>query len=140
MLEVADVGRLALPLSDEQAAAVRAVAEQTPYGKGSATLADTAVRRSWQLEPAQVVVANSDEWARKLARGVRLAAEGLGLPPQNVQVGRGRVSGCCLPGCCQAATALPPPHPFPGVTSAAQTAYAIAHLCQQPHGDSRPWV
>lgn len=80
------VGRLELPLSAAQAEALGAVATQAPCGKGTATLLDLSVRRSLQLEPAQLAIANGAEWGGKLARSVKLAAQGLGLPAADVQV------------------------------------------------------
>jgi hypothetical protein len=46
---VEGVGRLALPLSKEQAAALKAVAEQAPHGRGLHTVVDTAVRDAHQV-------------------------------------------------------------------------------------------
>lgn len=128
-LPLQGVGRLALPLSPAQAEALAAVATPAPYGKGTATLLDASVRSSLQLEPEQLAIAKSEEWAAKLARAVKLAAEGLGLPPAGVKVrqlpgrlGRvqlgGVVSASCLPsGVAPAGVALclpsswPPPCP-----------------------------
>lgn len=87
------VGRLALPLSAEQAQALAAVATPAPCGKGTATLLDPTVRRSLQLEPAQLAVANGEEWGARMARAVKLAAEGLGLPAAHVKVCGCRVHG-----------------------------------------------
>lgn len=79
------VGALHLPLSPAQADALVAVATPAPYGKGTATLLDQSVRRSLQLEPEQLSIANQEEWSGKLARAVKHAAEGLGLPPLDVK-------------------------------------------------------
>ena len=56
-ISVQGVGPIALPLLPEQARALVAVAEQAPYGKGPETLVDTAVRRTWQIEPDRVRIA-----------------------------------------------------------------------------------
>jgi hypothetical protein len=48
-VEVDGVGRLALPLSEEQARALAAVAQQAPYGLGTQTLVDPGVRRTLQV-------------------------------------------------------------------------------------------
>ena len=53
-LEVAGVGPIALPLLPAQAEALVAGAELAPYGRGSDTLVDTSVRRTWQVDAAQV--------------------------------------------------------------------------------------
>lgn len=44
------VGRLGLPLSREQAATLKSVAEQAPHGKGLRTVVDTAVRDAFQVD------------------------------------------------------------------------------------------
>lgn len=46
---VEGVGQLALPLCPEQAATLRAAAEQAPYGKGMDTVVDTGVRNALQV-------------------------------------------------------------------------------------------
>ncbi|NOQ65545.1 MAG: 2OG-Fe(II) oxygenase, partial [Methyloprofundus sp.] len=48
-LEVDQVGRISLPLLATQAEQLIEVAERAPYGKGYATLIDTEVRRTWQI-------------------------------------------------------------------------------------------
>lgn len=48
-LSVSGVGRLGLPLSREQAATLKAAAEQAPHGKGLRTVVDTAVRDAFQV-------------------------------------------------------------------------------------------
>jgi hypothetical protein len=48
-ITVAGVGQLALPLSKEQAAGLKAVAEQAPHGKGMQTVVETAVRDAYQV-------------------------------------------------------------------------------------------
>jgi hypothetical protein len=46
---VEGVGRLSLPLLPAQAAAMKAVAEQAPHGRGLRTVVDTAVRDAYQV-------------------------------------------------------------------------------------------
>jgi len=67
-----------LPLLPVQAAQLIAIAERAPCGRGEQTLVDTAVRRSWQLNPDQVRIRGSG-WARTLESIVARAAEGLGV-------------------------------------------------------------
>ena len=50
-LEVNRVGRIALPLLPIQAEQLVKIADRAPYGKGYETLVDTAVRRTWQIQP-----------------------------------------------------------------------------------------
>jgi hypothetical protein len=57
-LEVAGVGRIALPVP-AQVAALIAAAERAPYGRGAQTLVDTAVRRTWQIGAEAVRIAGT---------------------------------------------------------------------------------
>lgn len=49
-LFVHDVGDVAMPLSESQASQLIAKARQAPYGRGSDTIVDTAVRNTWGLD------------------------------------------------------------------------------------------
>ncbi len=53
-LAVDGVGPIALPLLPLQAEQLKAVAEQAPYGRGTETLIDTAVRNTWQIDAERV--------------------------------------------------------------------------------------
>ena len=77
-LEVAGVGPIALPLLPVQAQQLIAVAEQAPYGRGEATLVDTTVRRTWQIDPERVQIGGR-HWEQTLADIVARAAAGLGV-------------------------------------------------------------
>jgi hypothetical protein len=77
-LEVDGVGPIALPLLPAQAAALVAVAEQAPYGRGSDTLVDTDVRRTWQIA-AERVQLGGRHWDQDLADIVARCAAGLGI-------------------------------------------------------------
>ncbi|HEY1932837.1 MAG TPA: 2OG-Fe(II) oxygenase [Acetobacteraceae bacterium] len=72
------VGRIALPLLPAQAAALIAVAEQAPYGRGPATLFDTSVRRTWQIGREHVHIGGR-HWPRTLETIVTRVAENLGV-------------------------------------------------------------
>ncbi|KAG5984728.1 hypothetical protein E4U55_003500 [Claviceps digitariae] len=52
-LVVHGIGDIALPLSESQARQMIKKACQAPYGKGSATIVDTAVRNTWELDAEQ---------------------------------------------------------------------------------------
>jgi hypothetical protein len=82
-LEVAGVGPVALPLEKRQAAALKKRAHQAPYGKGTQTLVDTDVRRVWEIDADQVVLANP-EWADVLKQAVRTVETDLGLERQKL--------------------------------------------------------
>ena len=77
-LEVAGVGPIALPLLPVQAQQLIAVAEQAPYGRGEATLVDTEVRRTWQIDPERVQIGGR-HWEQTLADIVARATAGLGV-------------------------------------------------------------
>jgi predicted 2-oxoglutarate/Fe(II)-dependent dioxygenase YbiX len=77
-LEVEGVGAIALPLLTVQAEALVQVAEQAPYGRGSETLVDTAVRRTWQIA-AEHVRLTGRRWAADLAEVVERVRLGLAV-------------------------------------------------------------
>ncbi len=83
-LEVAGVGPVALPLEKRQAAALKKRAHQAPYGKGTQTLVDTDVRRVWEIDADQVVLANP-QWSDVLNQAVRAAQTELGLENQKLE-------------------------------------------------------
>ena len=72
-------GELSFPIPDTQIRALIAAAERAPYGKGTETLVDTAVRDCWQIDAARVRLAGH-AWPDSFAKVMELAAAGLGLP------------------------------------------------------------
>lgn len=52
-------GCIALPLQEDQAVASKAVCSLAPFGQGEATVTDTAVRHTWQLDPSAFQLTNS---------------------------------------------------------------------------------
>jgi predicted 2-oxoglutarate/Fe(II)-dependent dioxygenase YbiX len=77
-LTIDGVGTLALPLLPVQAEALIAVAEQAPYGRGTETLVDTDVRRTWQIDATRIHISGR-RWAEDLDRIVHAVTEGLGV-------------------------------------------------------------
>src|SRR5439155_9010561 len=77
-LEVKDVGTVALPLLGVQAEQLIAAAQRAPYGRGSETIVDTNVRRTWQIAPDAVRL-TGQHWPSTLERIVARAAEALGV-------------------------------------------------------------
>ncbi|KAF5599829.1 2OG-Fe(II) oxygenase superfamily [Fusarium pseudoanthophilum] len=59
-VSVNGVGNIPLPLGESQAQQIIAQARQAPYGKGSDTLVDTAVRNTWELDPSQFNIGSVD--------------------------------------------------------------------------------
>ena len=72
------VGSVALPLLPAQAKALIKVASRAPFGKGTETIVDTSVRRTWQIGPDHVRISGK-HWPKTLAGIVARAAEGLGV-------------------------------------------------------------
>ena len=60
-LSVEGVGAVALPLSEAAAGELKAHAQPSPFGRGEQTLLDPSVRRSLQIEPSQLRLANPRE-------------------------------------------------------------------------------
>src|SRR5438128_2010814 len=83
-LEVEDVGPIALPLGKGQATALKKHARQAPYGKGTQTLVDTDVRRVWEIDADQVVLANP-EWTSAVEKAVLAVRSELGLKKQKLE-------------------------------------------------------
>jgi hypothetical protein len=52
-LSVDGVGDILMPLNEAQASQLIQKARQAPFGKGSDTVVDTAVRNTWELDAAQ---------------------------------------------------------------------------------------
>ncbi|KIW68644.1 hypothetical protein PV04_04573 [Phialophora macrospora] len=53
-----DHGAIGLPLSRNDAQIIISKCEQSPFGKGSETVVDTSIRKSWQLNPSQFTIRN----------------------------------------------------------------------------------
>ena len=77
-IEVEGVGPIALPLLPGQAKQLIKAATRAPYGRGADTVADTKVRRTWQIEASGVSIGGK-HWAKTLDSIVERAAEGLGV-------------------------------------------------------------
>ena len=82
-LEVAGLGPVGLPLEKRQAQALRKLARQAPYGKGTRTLVDSDVRRVWEIDSDQISLANP-EWQQVVEGAVRTVQSDLGLEKQEL--------------------------------------------------------
>ena len=80
-IEVEGVGAIALPLLPAQAKQLIKAASRAPYGRGTDTVVDTKVRRTWQIEAGRVAIGGK-HWPKTLAQIVGRAAEGLGVTGQ----------------------------------------------------------
>jgi predicted 2-oxoglutarate/Fe(II)-dependent dioxygenase YbiX len=77
-LAVEGIGPVALPLLAMQAEQLIAVAERAPYGRGSETITDIAVRRTWQIAADRVRITGR-QWPDTLQAIVARVAAGLGV-------------------------------------------------------------
>jgi hypothetical protein len=80
-LVVEGVGTVAFPLLPVQAAELIAAAERAPYGRGSETLVETDVRRTWQLDAERLRIGGR-RWEEDLAQILARVTEGLGVGRQ----------------------------------------------------------
>lgn len=79
VLQVADVGPVALPIRAAQAKRLIAVAQPAMFGRGEETLSDTTIRDTWELTAQQVTVGGAD-WDVQLAAALSDFRDELGLP------------------------------------------------------------
>lgn len=78
-INVDQAGPLSFPLKPKVVEALISQCEQAPFGKGTKTLVDTKVRRTFELSPDRFQI--SEEWNAQVATVVAEVAEKLGLPP-----------------------------------------------------------
>jgi len=77
-LKVDGLGMLSLPLGKTEARKLIKQCHQAPYGKGTETLVDTEVRRSWELDPDRFQLTNP-KWQEMIEEIVANMQEELGL-------------------------------------------------------------
>jgi predicted 2-oxoglutarate/Fe(II)-dependent dioxygenase YbiX len=77
-IDVEGVGRIAFPVLPAQAEQLIAAAEAAPYGRGTETVIDRDVRRTWQVATGSLRV-DGRHWDKTLAEIVAEAARGLGV-------------------------------------------------------------
>jgi 2-oxoglutarate-Fe(II)-dependent oxygenase superfamily protein len=77
-LDVLGVGPISLPLSAEVVNKIIQASHVSPYGKGSQTLVDDSVRKSWELNADQFFLRNP-AWAKQIESLLKEAVPGLGL-------------------------------------------------------------
>ncbi len=82
-LEIAGVGPVKLPLKPTQAKSLIAVAQVAPFGKGTKTLVDTKVRKTFEIDAAQIKL--SAAWEQAIAKVVSQVATDLGLADQQLR-------------------------------------------------------
>jgi hypothetical protein len=77
-LSVQGLGLLSLPFQESQLAPLLARAELAPFGRGELTVTDTAVRKTWQIDAAQISFGGR-KWQVSLDAIVARACHGLGV-------------------------------------------------------------
>jgi hypothetical protein len=64
-ITIAGIGKVGLPLSERDAQAIIKISHRAPFGKGSHTIVDTTVRKTWELNVGQFKLENPS-WQRTL--------------------------------------------------------------------------
>ena len=82
-LEVDGVGMLSFPVPEVQIRALIKAAERAPYGKGTETLVDTAVRDCRQIDGTRIRLGGA-AWAETFSSLLNAAATGLGCPAERL--------------------------------------------------------
>lgn len=77
-VRVEDLGLLSLPFQHEQLEQLLAGASRAPFGRGTQTLVDTAVRKTWQIDASRLTF-EGRHWQRSLDAIVAAASAGLGV-------------------------------------------------------------
>jgi hypothetical protein len=77
-LAIDSIGSIDLPLSDRDAKAIMKVSHRAPFGKGSQTIVDTDVRKTWELNADQFSLENPS-WHQTLQDILTRVATGLGV-------------------------------------------------------------
>ena len=82
-LRVQEAGALSFPVPEDQIRALIGATEPAPYGKGTETVVDRAVRNCWQIGPGRVRLTGA-AWPETFAGILETAAVGLGCVPDRV--------------------------------------------------------
>lgn len=77
-IEVHEVGSIRLPLSSNDAQSLIRASRQAPFGKGTQTLVDETVRKTWEIDGSEVSFSNK-AWHGWMEGVIHKAAEGLGV-------------------------------------------------------------
>ena len=77
-IDIENLGVIKLPLKRAAAKELIAHCHVAPFGKGTQTLVNTKVRKTFELDPGKFRL--SDEWDSAIARSTQLIAAQLGLP------------------------------------------------------------
>jgi hypothetical protein len=66
-IKIKDVGNVGLPMSPRDIDAVKQASHQAPFGKGTETIVDESVRKTWQINATDIVCSNPrwENWVTK---------------------------------------------------------------------------
>ena len=78
-LHIEGVGMVGFPLSEHDAKLIETVATQAPFGKGTETVVDTAVRDTFEINSNKISFKNP-AWVEFLQTVIKNVTTGLGLP------------------------------------------------------------
>ena len=84
-LFVQGVGEVQLPLSQQDAQSLISRSRFAPFGKGDKTIIDASVRRTWEIDAAEVEFRN-EAWSKFLSGTVEKVALELGTPNKSRNV------------------------------------------------------
>lgn len=73
------IGIVRLPLSEDDAHALIQASHQAPFGKGTETLVDESVRKTWEIHASKIRFLNKGGWDSCLDRIVGKVAKELGI-------------------------------------------------------------
>src|SRR5262245_39295529 len=82
-IDVNGLGIIKLPLKPAARKKLVALCRVAPYGKGTETLVNTKVRKTFELDPKKFRL--SPEWSSAVAGATQRAARQLGLPAERVE-------------------------------------------------------
>ncbi len=82
-INVDELGPVAVPLKRGMAKSLIESCQAAPYGKGTQTLVDAKVRKTYELDPRKFRL--GDEWNSAIADTTRTVADQLGLPADRLE-------------------------------------------------------
>jgi hypothetical protein len=77
-LQVESIGNIGIPISDHDAKRIIAVSRQAPFGKGSDTIVDTSVRKTWEIDASQLKLTHP-KWSQHFGKIINDTAKQLGV-------------------------------------------------------------
>ncbi len=83
-LNVEGAGEISFPINEMQAEILKQSAKQAPFGKGSETLLDTSVRKTWEID-AEKLQFHNPAWKTFLNEIIENVQDDLGIEDYSVQ-------------------------------------------------------